>query len=400
MLFVGWDWASTSHAVTILDPVGAVIDRWTVGHTEHDLDTILARLAERGDPADLPVAIERSDGIIVARLLAAGHPVVPVDPGAFHAARPRWGAAGAKTDPGDSYKLADYLRTDGHRLRRLEPVDGVTRELQALVRLRDDHIAAKTAASNQLGALLDAHWPGAKQLFFRLASKIALAFLAEYPTPQAAAQLDQAQLAAFCRRHAYRGGRHPDELLERLRSAPHPPAGLDPGVLGGVIGAQVQLLRTLLATIADLDQAISTRLGKHPKAHLLARLPRVGQLSHAQLLAELGPILDRTSSAEHAAAEAGATPVTRASGKTSSVAFRLAANRRARQALHIFADNSRHSSPWAATLYAAARARGKRHPQAVRVLGRAWLRVIWVCWHTNTPYDPAKHRAEQRLAAA
>jgi transposase len=279
-------------------------------------------------------------------------------------------------------------------------VDGVTRELQALVRLRDDHIAAKTAASNQLGALLDAHWPGAKQLFFRLASKIALAFLAEYPTPQAAAQLDQAQLAAFCRRHAYRGGRHPDELLERLRSAPHPPAGLDPGVLGGVIGAQVQLLRTLLATIADLDQAIITRLGKHPKAHLLARLPRVGQLSHAQLLAELGPILDRTSSAEHAAAEAGATPVTRASGKTSSVAFRLAANRRARQALHIFADNSRHSSPWAATLYAAARARGKRHPQAVRVLGRAWLRVIWVCWHTNTPYDPAKHRAEQRLAAA
>jgi transposase len=400
MLFVGWDWASTSHAVTILDPVGAVIDRWTVGHTEHDLDTILARLAERGDPADLPVAIERSDGIIVARLLAAGHPVVPVDPGAFHAARPRWGASRAKSDPGDSYKLADYLRTDGHRLRRLEPVDGVTRELQALVRLRDDHIAAKTAASNQLGALLDAHWPGAKQLFFRLASKIALAFLAEYPTPQAAAQLDQAQLAAFCRRHAYRGGRHPDELLERLRSAPHPPAGLDPGVLGGVIGAQVQLLRTLLATIADLDQAIITRLGKHPKAHLLARLPRVGQLSHAQLLAELGPILDRTSSAEHAAAEAGATPVTRASGKTSSVAFRLAANRRARQALHIFADNSRHSSPWAATLYAAARARGKRHPQAVRVLGRAWLRVIWVCWHTNTPYDPAKHRAEQRLAAA
>jgi transposase len=399
LLFVGWDWASTSHAVTILDPAGAVIDRWTIGHTEHDLDTILTRLAEHGDPADLPVAIERSDGLVVARLLAAGHPVVAVDPGAFHAARPRWGAAGAKTDPGDSYKLADSLRTDGHRLRRLEPVDAVTRELQALVRLREDHLKAKTAASNQLGALLDAHWPGAKQLFFRLASKITLAFLAEFPTPQAAAELDAITLAAFCRRHAYRGGRHPAELLERLRSAPTPPAGLDPAVLAQVVGAQVQLLVTLLATIADLDRAITTRLGKHPKAHLLARLPRVGQLSHAQLLAELGPILDRTSSAEHAAAEAGATPVTHASGKSSSVHFRLAANHRARQALHVFADNARHSSPWAAKLYADARARGKRHPQAVRVLGRAWLRVIWACWHTNTPYDPAKHRAEQRLAA-
>ena len=171
-------------------------------------------------------------------------------------------------------------------------------------------------------------------------------------------------------------------------------------MLARLVDAQTQLLATLLATIADLDRAITTRLATHPQAHLLARLPRVGHISHAQLLAELGPILDRASSAEHAAAEAGATPVTHASGKTSSVHFRLAANRRARQALHVFADNARHGSPWAAKLYADARARGKRHPQAVRILMRAWLRVIWACWHTNTPYDPVRHRAEQRLAAA
>ena len=134
-------------------------------------------------------------------------------------------------------------------------------------------------------------------------------------------------------------------------------------MLARLVDAQTQLLATLLATIADLDQAITTRLATHPKAHLLARLPRVGHISHAQLLAELGPILDRASSAEHAAAEAGATPVTRASGKTSSVHFRLAANHRARQALHVFADNARHSSPWAAKLSADARARGKRHPR-------------------------------------
>src|SRR4029450_2711354 len=66
----------------------------------------------------------------------------------------------------------------------------------------------------------------------------------------------------------------------------------------------------------------ATRLGKDRRGGLLARLPRVGQLSHAQLLAELGPILDRASSAEHAAAQAGAAPVTPASGETSSVPFR------------------------------------------------------------------------------
>jgi transposase len=138
---VGWDWASTSHDVTVLDDQGRVLERWALRHTEQAPAEALARLARHGQPAHLPVIIERSTGLVVDRLLAAGHPVVAVHPTAFHAARPRWGAAGAKSDPGDSYKLADYLRTDGHRLRRLQPLDPGLRELQALVRLREDHVA-------------------------------------------------------------------------------------------------------------------------------------------------------------------------------------------------------------------------------------------------------------------
>lgn len=63
-----------------------------------------------------------------------------------------------------------------------------------------------------------------------------------------------------------------------------------------------------------------------------------------------------------------------------------------------FSDNSRHSSPWAAQLYANARKRGKRHPHAIRILSRAWLRVMWACWHTDAPYNPVNHGAERRLA--
>jgi hypothetical protein len=170
------------------------------------------------------VAIEATNGLVVDRLLAAGHPVIPVHATAFHAARPRWSASRAKSDPGDSYKLADYLRTDGHRLRRLQPPDAATRELQALVRLRGDHLAAKTATSNQLWALLGAHWPAARTVWFRLASPIALDFLTDYPTPQAAAGLTEQGMAAFCRQHAYRGGKTAIQLLDRLRAAPTHPA--------------------------------------------------------------------------------------------------------------------------------------------------------------------------------
>src|SRR5215211_6877283 len=399
-MFVGWDWASATHAVTVLDDTGAVVDRWAFRHTEQDLVGALDRLARLAEPAALPVIIERASGLVVERLLAAGHPVVPVHPTAFWAARPRWGASGAKSDPGDSYKLADYLRTDGHRLRRLDPPDVGLQELQALVRLREDHVRARTAASMKLGALLEAHWPGPKAVFFRLASPIALAFLADYPTPQAAARLGQARMASFCRRHSYRGGKTPAQLLARLRSAPTAPVGIPPATLAILVGAQVQLLRTLLVTIAELESRIATRVACHPRAKLLASLPGVGTINLAQLLAEVGPILDRVPSAEQAAAECGAAPVTKASGKTSGVYFRWAANRRARKALTAFAHHSRLASPWAGRLYADARARGKRNPHATRIVARAWLRVIWACWHTNTPYDPCAHLAEQRLPAA
>ena len=118
----------------------------------------------------------------------------------------------------------------------------------------------------------------------------------------------------------------------------------------------------------------------------------------AQLLAEVGPILDRVHSAEHAATECGAAPVTRSSGQTRGVYFRWAANTRARKAITSYAHNARMHDDWAAALYANARARGKRNPHATRIVARAWLRVIWTCWHTATPYDPHTHAARRSAA--
>jgi hypothetical protein len=396
-VYIGWDWASQTHDITVIDDEGGLVDRWSLRHDAAGIHAALARLATHGRPEDLAVAIETTTGLVVDRLLAAGHPVVPIHPNAFNAARPRWGASRAKSDPGDSFKLADYLRTDGHRLRRLEPLDAATAELQALSRLRDDHVEAKVAATNQLAALLGRHWPGAATIFARLDSEIALAFLDDYPTPAAAARLGEARMKMFCRRHSYCGRRSPAELLERLRAAPEPIQALSGETLAELVRAQVRLLRSLLRTIADLDRAMGAALLEHPKAPLLAPMPRIGEINLAQVVAEVGPILARAADVEHACAEAGAAPVTKESGKGRAVNFRWTVNTRARRALFTFADNSRHASPWAAQLYADARRRGKRHPHAIRILMRAWLRVMWACWHSDTAYDPVNHGAERRL---
>ena len=394
---VGWDWASASHDVTVLDDAGGLVDRFALAHDEAGIKDALERLAGLGDPSELSVAIETTSGVVVDRLLAAGHPVVPIHPNAFNAARPRWGASKAKSDPGDSYKLADYLRTDGHRLRTLKPIDDKTAGLRALVRMRDDHVGAKMAATNQLASLLDRHWPGAKAVFARLDSEIALSFLDDYPTPESAARLGEARMSMFLKRHSYSGKRPVPKLLERLRSAPVVASNLSPETLCELVRCQVRLLRTLITTIADLDRAIGAALLEHPKAKLLATMPRIGEVNLGQIVAEVGPILERAADVEHACAEVGAAPVTKESGKGRTVHFRWAVNTHARDALGIFADNSRHASPWAANLYRLARQRGKRHPHAIRILMRAWVRVMWACWHDEIPYNPERHGGELRV---
>jgi len=395
-VFVGIDWASRAHELCVVDEEGAVVARFGFAHTERGIIEALERLTSFASPAELPVAIERPDGLLVDRLLEAGHPVVPIHANAFHAARPRWEGAGSKSDPGDAYRLADLLRTDWHRLRALQPLDAATRELRALVRLRDDHLAARVAATNQLAALLGEYWPGAAAIFGRLDSEIALSFLERYPTPASTLRLGEARLAGFLRRHSYSGRRSPAELLERLQAAPQPSQLLDSDVVAGLVRAQLRLVRTLLTTIAELERAIAASLAQHAKAQLLRPLPRIGSISLAQVVAEVGPLLERTANADQAAALCGAVPVTKRSGQQRGVCFRHATNAKARKALTLYADNSRHASPWAEQIYRDARARGCRHPHAVRILARAWLRVIWACWNTNTTYDPARRRGRDR----
>ena len=121
---------------------------------------------------------------------------------------------------------------------------------------------------------------------------------------------------------------------------------------------------------------------------MFTSLPRSGRVRAATLLAEIGDARGRFPTDEALAAAAGISPSTRASGRSHYVVFRRGCNHRLRQAVVDFADGSRAANPWAQDVYARARARGHNHAHAVRVLARAWLRIIWRCWTDHTPYQP------------
>jgi transposase len=310
------------------------------------------------------------------------------------ASRPRYSAAQGKSDLGDAYLLADLLRTDGHRFRVLTPQADETKALRGLVRLRDDLVGQRVGMANQLRNLLEQFWPGAAAIFADVDSPIALEFLERYPTPQAAVGLGEKRLAAFLARHAYCGRRSAAELLERLRGAPVGHNGdLEAEAKGECVRALVAVLKPLVAQVQVLTAAVEHAVAAHPDGLVVTSLFRSGRVCAAQILAELGDDRGRFVSAEHLAAEAGVAPITRESGKRRAVGFRWACNKRLRAALTCLADASRHTSPWAAALYQGAKARGCDHPHAMRIVARAWCRVLWACWQKRVAYDPGKHAA-------
>jgi transposase len=398
LVFTGIDWASAEHAVCVIDAAGKITAQFTIAHSAEGIASLVRRLARYGDPADLPVAIERPSGRLVDLLLEAGHPVVPVSPNAIKTWREGEVLSGAKSDAGDAAVIAEYLRLRYHRLAPAAPYSGETRALRTAVRTREDLVQMRVAATNQLAALLDAHWPGARAVFADVESPISLDFLTRYPTPAAARHLGDKQMAAFLIKHGYSGRRPAAQLLARLRGAPAGTA--DQAIaeaLRDAVLAMAAVLRALNGAIKDLDRSAAAHLGEHPDGPVFTSLPRSGQISAAQMLAEWGDCRQAYDGPDSVAALAGVSPVTRQSGKHRSVEFRWACNKRFRQAVTTFADNSRHASPWAARIYADARAAGKDHPHAIRILARAWIRVIWPCWINRTPYDPAKHGAAAAL---
>ena len=378
-----------------MDAAGQVRARFSVAHDRAGLGKLIAGLRAAGVSE---AAIERGDGVLAGALLDAGLTVVVITSRQMKNLRSRYGSAGVKDDRFDAFVLADVLRTDRARLRPLTPDMPAAITLRAAVRARRDLVAHRIAACNQLRAHLAATFPAGAGLFARLDSQISLAFLARFGSQDAAGQLSEEDLAAWLHTLPYRGNApRPEQLRARLQAAPRGATGADGAARAVITGALAATLSALASQVKALEAEIAAQLAAHPDAHIFTSLPRAGTLRAARLLAETGDCRARFPDPESLTGLAGVAPVTRRSGKHISVSFRWAVNRQLRDAVCDFAGDSRHASPWAAAIYDNARARGKDHPHAVRILARAWLHVIWRCWQDGTAYDPAKHNALQHV---
>jgi transposase len=387
--FAGIDWGNSHHQLCVVDADGRVLDQVKVTHDIAGVEKFLTRLGHRGKPAG--IAIERSEGILVEALQAAGHRLFCVSPKMSARARERYRLAPTKSDAFDAYVLADSLRHEHRHWRPLAIPSDLLAELRALTRDRERLIFNQRDVENQLRAIVLAYHPAVLHLFSSLDRDITLAFLLDYPTPAAAGRVGTARMAGFCARHGYSGRTSAEVLVDRLR--PHLLSAAPGTVAGKAYTAMlfIDQLEMLNQQVRSITKHISERLTAHPDAQIFLSFPGMGTVTAATMLAEMGEDRARFPTSATLLAETGTAPVTRSSGRSRSVRFRYAANSRMRHAIDWWTFVAAREDDWTREAYQQARDRGQLHNRALRGIGARWTRILWRCWTDHTTYQPERH---------
>ena len=263
--------------------------------------------------------------------------------------------------------LADDAGTDGHRLRRVEPLAQATRELARLgsgadLLGRGTHRNGQPALGHPRRALARC-CAGLRQA--DLTDRVGvLGRLPHAPVGGTALGRDACTSSAAGTR-----SKSPAELVSRLRAAPVSADPIADKVLEATVRSSLAPVIPLDAQITGLERQLAGTLASSPRR--AAQDPAAGAIvSVAGRFAEIVPLLERCEIPEQVAAMCGAAPVTKASGMSSSVGFRYSANKPARVRQHQASSTSRGTAPLARRAHASSTARGGRHPHAVRILAR------------------------------
>ena len=349
-VYVGIDWATQHHQVSLVDPTGRRREERQVPHSGAGLTGLVDYLTQLvSDPQRIAVAIEVPRGAIVDTLLERGCQVFALNPKQLDRFRDRHTVAGAKDDRRDAFVLADALRTDRSAFRRLDVEAPVVIQLREMSRLHGELLEEEGRLTNRLREQLWRFYPQALTHCPAANEPWLWDLLRQAPTPRQGARRTRSALAALLARHRIRrlGA---DALLTALQApALYVAAGTVEAAsehismllprLGLVHAQRTRCERRLDMLLAAAAQAGDQAPLEHRDVTILRSLPGVGRVVAATMLAEASRPLaarDYQSLRTHA----GAAPVTRQSGKVRHVVMRRSCNPRLRAAVFHWARNS------------------------------------------------------------
>ncbi|XKK60776.1 IS110 family transposase [Streptomyces sp. ARC32] len=396
MIYCGIDWAERTHDVALVDDSGQLLAKRHITDDAAGYKILLELLAEYGGTEEhpIPVAIETSRGLLVAVLRQGKRKVFAINPMAAARYRDRHSVSRKKSDPGDALVLANILRTDMHAHRVLPDDSDLARAIAVLARAQQDATWNRQQISNQLRSLLREYYPAALTAFESwkngLCRSEAHEVLKLAPTPTRAARLTRAQLQAALKRAGRQRGIEAE--AERLREIFRDDYSHQPALVEDALGKQMLALLVQLQAACtaadDLAQAVEEAFPQHPDAEIILSFPGLGVQLGARVLAEIGDDRSRFTDARGLKAYAGASPITRASGKKTSITRRWVKNDRLNHAGYLWAFSALRASPGAMAHYRRRRdEHDDWHAAAQRNLFNRMLGQMFHCLQRRKLFD-------------
>jgi transposase len=396
--FIGLDWADQQHVIRLRVAGSTAVENQLLDQKPETLRAWIAQLRQRFGARPVAIALEQSRGSLLYALMNVDFLLLyPVNPQNLAQYRKAFYPSGAKDDPQDALLLLEMLEKHRDRLRVWVPDDASTRCLRLLAENRRKLVNRRTALTNHLTSLLKESFPQALDWAGPLDSLRACDFLQNWPSLSLLQKSSPSRLRKFYRDHTRLDSPAVLQRLDQIRQAQ--PLTTDAAVLAAaevMIPVLVRPLRGLIESIQLLDQQLKERFQQHDDYTLFHSFPGAGPALGPRLLSAFGSNRDRFECAAEVQMLSGIAPVTERSGKSCWVHWRLACPKFLRQSFHEFAAQSILFSSWARAFYDQLRLRGASHHAAVRSLAFKWIRILFRCWKTRTPYDEQIYLASLR----
>src|SRR5215813_10028184 len=387
--FVGLDWADAKHDVCLQAAGSEQREHESLDHTPEAIEAWVCSLQKRFEGQPIAIGLELNKGPIVFALRKYHFLVLfPINPLTLARYRVAFTPSRAKDDPTDAELQLELLLTHRDKLHPLTPQSATMRALTQLVEHRRRVVGDKVRMTNRLTRTLKNYFPHVLQWFQDKDTPIFCDFLRRWPTLKAVQLARRSTLASFFRDHHVRSPEVIARRIQAIRAAlplTTDEGGIAPHAL--LVPALVAQLRVTLQAITAFDTAIAQRAQSHPDFPLFQALPGAGPVFAPRLLVAFGEQRERYATAAELQKYAGIAPVTERSGNTGWVPWRLQCPKFLRPTLVEWASASIRHSFWARAYYAQQRAQGRTHQAATRALAFTWLRILYRCWQTPTPYD-------------
>jgi len=390
---LGIDWADKKHDLCLCDTTTGKKTRLVLPHTPQAINEYFTNLRARYPGQKIAVGLEQSRGPLLFALLQFDFLVIyTINPTTLAKYRQAFTPSRAKDDPSDAEYAAELLMQHSDRLKCWHPDDDQTRTLRYLVEHRRRLIGDRTRLSNRLTSLLKCYFPQVLSWFPDLATLLVCDFLRRWPALERLRGVKRTTLLNFF--HAHHSVRS-NTLEKRLAAIKESvPLTTDRAIINSsvlMIAALAAQMKTTIEAVRQFDGEIEKLCAAHPDFPLFLSLPGAGQVYASRLLAVMGTQRDRWSTAQELACLSGIAPVMERSGQSTWIRWRYFCPKFMRQSFHEYAGESVKHSFWARAYYEQQIAKGKGRQAAVRALAYKWIRIIWKCWQTRTPYNEVRY---------